>query len=61
MLWRDDTQLASDWFKAMGGPPPGGLNLGMVIGPDFAAVTANLARNLREHRLGLLSAVLTRD
>jgi len=29
------------------------------MGPDFAAKTANLARNLRENRLGVLSAVLT--
>jgi len=32
-----------------------------VIGPDFPAITANLARNIREKRLGVLSAVLTRD
>jgi hypothetical protein len=29
------------------------------MGPDFAAVTANLVRNTRENRLGVLSAVLT--
>jgi hypothetical protein len=32
-----------------------------VTGADFPALTANLARNLRENRLGVLSAVLTRD
>jgi SAM-dependent methyltransferase len=61
-LWRDDTQTALDWFKvAMAGPPPSGLNLGVVMGPDFAARTGNLARNIRENRLGVLSSVLIRD
>jgi ubiquinone/menaquinone biosynthesis C-methylase UbiE len=66
VLWRDDTQTARDWFKvAMAGSPADapnrGLNLGIVMGPDFAAMTANLARNLRENRLGVLSVVLTRN
>ncbi len=61
VLWRDDTQTALDWFKAtMAGSPPSGLNLGVVMGPEFQAKTANLARNIRENRLGVLSAVLTR-
>jgi SAM-dependent methyltransferase len=61
-LWRDDTQTSLDWFKAvMAGSPPSGLNLGVVMGADFPALTGNLARNLRENRLGVLSAVLTRD
>jgi SAM-dependent methyltransferase len=61
-LWRDDTQTALDWFKAaMASSPPSGLSLGVVMGPDFAAATGNLARNLRENRLGVLSTVLTRD
>jgi hypothetical protein len=37
------------------------LNLGLVIGPDFPVISRNLARNVRENRLGVLSAVLTRD
>jgi len=61
VLWRDDTQAALEWFKAaMTGPPPSGPNLGIVIGPEFAAKTSNLARNIRENRLGVLSAVLIR-
>ncbi len=61
LLWRDDTRIALDWFKeAMAGPPPAGPNLGVVMGPDFAAMTGNLARNLRESLLGVLSAVLAR-
>jgi SAM-dependent methyltransferase len=62
VLWRDDTQTALNWFKAsMAGPPPNGPNLGVVMGPDFPAMAGNLARNIREHRLGVLSAVLVRN
>lgn len=61
-LWRDDTQTALDWFKsAMSAPAQSGPNLGLIMGPDFPAITGNLARNIRENRLGVLSAVLTRD
>jgi SAM-dependent methyltransferase len=61
-LWRDDTQVALDWFKTvMNAPPQSGPSLGLVVGPDFATMVGNLARNLRENRLGVLSAVLTRD
>jgi len=62
ILWRDDTEVALDWFKAV--MPARGKsrpNLGLVMGPDFQAMTSNLARNLRENRLGVLSAVLIRD
>jgi hypothetical protein len=31
------------------------------MGAGFPAMIGNLARNLRENRLGVLSAVLTRD
>jgi SAM-dependent methyltransferase len=62
VVWRDDTQTALDWFKAvLAGPAPSGLNLGVVVGPDFPALAGNLARNIRENRLGVLSAVLMRD
>jgi SAM-dependent methyltransferase len=61
VLWRDDTRVALEWFKAMAGSPPSELHLGVVIGPDFPAIARNLARNIRENRLGVLSAVLTRD
>jgi len=40
---------------------PSPLNLGLILGPGFQAATANLARNLRENRLGVLAAILTRD
>jgi SAM-dependent methyltransferase len=62
VLWRDDTQTALDWFKAaMAGSPPSGPNLGLVVGPDFPVMTTNLAGNLRENRLGVLSTVLNRE
>ena len=41
----------------MGAQPQSGLNLGLVMGPDFSVMTGNLARNLRENRLGVLFAV----
>ena len=61
-MWRDDTPSALDWFKAAAAnPPPAALNLGVVMGAEFPAITANLGRNIREGRLGVLSAVLTRS
>ena len=62
VLSRDDTQTALDWFKpTASSPPTGGLNLGVVMGGEFPAITGNLGRNILEGRLGVLSAVLTRD
>jgi ubiquinone/menaquinone biosynthesis C-methylase UbiE len=59
--WRDDTQKALDWFREMAGSAQAGPNLGAVMGPNSREMIANLARNLRENRLGLLSAVLVHD
>jgi hypothetical protein len=62
ILWRDDIELALDWFKTMTpGSPPNGLNLGVVMGRDMREMANNLASNLREDRLGVLSAILMRD
>jgi hypothetical protein len=56
ILWRDDTDVALDWFKTvMAAQGQSGPNLGLVMGPEFSAMTSNLARNLRENRLGVLS------
>lgn len=38
-----------------------GLKLAVVMGSDFPVMTSNLARNIRESRLGVLSAILTHD
>jgi SAM-dependent methyltransferase len=61
LLWRDDTQTAIEWFNAVAANPPGagGLNLGVVMGAEFPSIAGNLGRNIREGRLGVLSAVLT--
>jgi SAM-dependent methyltransferase len=58
LAWQDDTEAARAWFAELraSGPPPG-LNLGAVMGPDFAQLTANLGRSLMEGRLGILTAV----
>ena len=56
--WCDDTEVAKAWIAQVraSGPPPS-PNLGVVMGPDFAQLSANLGRNLLEGRIGILSAV----
>jgi len=58
LAWKDDTEAAKAWFAQMraSGPPPS-PNLGVVMGPEFAQLAANLGRNLMEGRLGVLTAV----
>jgi len=58
LVWQDDAEAAKAWFTQLreSGPPPS-LNLGVVMGPDFALLSANLGRNLLEGRLGILTAV----
>jgi ubiquinone/menaquinone biosynthesis C-methylase UbiE len=58
LAWQDDTEAAKAWFAQLraSGPPPS-PNLGVVMGSDFAALAANLGRNLMEGRLGILTAV----
>ncbi|MBB6410224.1 class I SAM-dependent methyltransferase [Mesorhizobium sangaii] len=58
LTWQDDTEVAKAWFAQLrvSGPPPS-PNLGVVMGPDFAELAANLGRNLMEGRLGVLTAV----
>lgn len=59
--WRDDSVIALDWFETLAaGGPRLGPTLGVVLGPDFPAVTGNLGRNLREGRIGILSAIAAR-
>ncbi|KJC59105.1 SAM-dependent methlyltransferase [Bradyrhizobium sp. LTSPM299] len=59
LVWRDDSEAAKAWIAQLraSGPPPS-PNLGVVMGPDFAQLSANLGRNLIEGRLGILTAVL---
>jgi SAM-dependent methyltransferase len=58
LVWRDDGEPAKAWFAQLraSGPPPS-LNLGVVMGPDFAQLAQNLGRNIMEGRLGVLIAV----
>jgi sarcosine/dimethylglycine N-methyltransferase len=58
LAWQDDTEAAKAWIAMLraSGPPPT-PNLGVVMGPDFAQLSANLGRNLMEGRLGILTAV----
>jgi ubiquinone/menaquinone biosynthesis C-methylase UbiE len=58
LVWQDDTEAAKAWFarQRASGPPPS-PNLGVVMGPDFPELTANLGRNLSEGRIGILTAV----
>jgi sarcosine/dimethylglycine N-methyltransferase len=58
LAWRDDTEAAKAWAAQLraSGPPPS-PNLGVVMGPDFAQLAANLGRSLMEGRLGILTAV----
>jgi sarcosine/dimethylglycine N-methyltransferase len=56
--WKDDTEAAKAWITQLreSGPPPA-PNLGLVVGPDFPQLVANLGRSLMEGRLGVLMAV----
>jgi sarcosine/dimethylglycine N-methyltransferase len=58
LAWQDDSEAGKTWFAQLraSGPPPS-PNLGVVMGPDFLQLTANLGRNLAEGRLGILTAV----
>jgi SAM-dependent methyltransferase len=58
LTWQDDTEAAKTWIaqlRAAGAPPS--PNLGVVMGPDFAQLAANLGRSIMEGRLGVLTAV----
>jgi sarcosine/dimethylglycine N-methyltransferase len=58
LTWQDDTEAAKAWFAQMRvSGPPSSPNLGVVMGPDFAQLAANLGRNLMEGRVGILTAV----
>lgn len=62
--WRDTTPEARSWFEdlrartARDGPPPVGLHL--LLGPVFAEMAQNMARNLAEGRVVLAQVVCRR-
>ncbi|KAA0999349.1 class I SAM-dependent methyltransferase [Paraburkholderia panacisoli] len=58
LTWQDGTEAAKAWINQLRtSGPPSSLNLGVVMGPDFAQLSTNLGRNLLEGRLGILAAV----
>jgi SAM-dependent methyltransferase len=66
-LWNDDTQVAVAWFAeqqkaraAAPAGPPSALGLHIAMGPDFPAFGANLGRNLKEGRAGIILAIVER-
>jgi sarcosine/dimethylglycine N-methyltransferase len=58
LLAQDDSETAKAWIvqTRASGPPPS-PNLGVVMGPDFAQLSANLGRNLLEGRIGIFTAI----
>jgi SAM-dependent methyltransferase len=65
-VWADRTESGVAWFEAQqkaretapASPPALGIHVAM--GAEFPAMAANLGRNLREGRAGLIQAVLER-
>ena len=57
LIWQDDSAAAKAWAAQVRASPPPSPNLGVVMGPDFAQLAANLGRNIIEGRVGILSAV----
>jgi len=58
--WNDVTIEALKWIDQRR-PPGQGFNLGLVMGPRFGEMSANLARNIREGRVRLVMGVCTAD
>lgn len=61
--WTDRSRDGIEWFdrqKARAGQPSSPLGLHISMGPEFATMSANLARNLRDERVRLTEAVLER-
>ena len=57
LVWQDDSTAAKAWAAQLRAAPPASPNLGVVMGPDFAQLGGNLARNILEDRVAILSAV----
>jgi SAM-dependent methyltransferase len=62
-VWLDRTDAGVAWFedqqRARASAPPA-FSLAVAMGPGFPAMAANLGRNLREGRAGLVQAILQR-
>jgi sarcosine/dimethylglycine N-methyltransferase len=59
-VWNDVTIEALKWIGQQR-PPTQGFNLGLVMGPRFGQMSANLARNIREGRVRFVMGVCTAD
>ena len=63
--WADRSRDGIEWFDrrkaGRGAAKPSSLGLHVAMGPDFAVMSRNLERNLREGRVGLTEAVLQRS
>ncbi|HEV2271589.1 MAG TPA: methyltransferase domain-containing protein [Steroidobacteraceae bacterium] len=58
LVWQDDTESAKAWIaERLSSGPPAAPNLGIVMGPGFAQLAANLGRNFMEGRLGTVTGV----
>jgi SAM-dependent methyltransferase len=58
LVSQDDSGTAREWFAALRAKgPPSSPSLGVVMGPDFPQLAANLGQSLMEGRLGVLTAV----
>lgn len=66
VAWTDRTEAGIAWFeqqrkaRALPSIPAPALGLHLVMGEQFPEMAANLGRNLRDGRIGLLQAVLER-
>ena len=60
--WSDETAVATAWFAnvASAPPPPGGLSLARLIGPEFADMSANFRNNLSQGRAAIVAVVAER-
>ena len=65
VTWRDARASTLGWIAKMAArPPPDGppsLMLGLLMGSNMAEKAGNLRLNLKESKIGLLQAVLTRE
>jgi sarcosine/dimethylglycine N-methyltransferase len=62
--WADRSDAAISWYAeqqaARANRQSPAVNLQLAMGPEFPAMSANFGRNLREGRIGLVQAVMTR-
>jgi ubiquinone/menaquinone biosynthesis C-methylase UbiE len=67
LTWLDRTEAGIAWFtefqkrQSQASEVQPALGLNIVVGPDFGARAANLARSMKEGRAGLVEAVVVRE